>query len=268
MNCQAVQNQVLALPDPRQLPPAVGAHVDACAACRAWARKAARLEALLERLPVPPAPREKKEALIGELMQADPVIMPMAVPAKPPGALVLVGRFLRNNANLVGGLAAAVMVVAGGVWWLNRPREPKVEMVETQKHPLLERMTARNVLMARAKSPAERFEVLGGMAEELAGETRGLARIASPAELKELAGWYDKVVRDGMVRQARELPPAALPAAEKQKLFKDLAARLEADAAETDKLAREAPQDAQPTLKRIADTARDGARQLSAREGK
>lgn len=261
MNCQAVQNQIIALPDPRHLPPALRAHVAGCGACGEWARRAERLEGLLKQLPVPPAPRERKESLIGDLMAADPVILPMAVPATRPGLAGTAGRFLRRHVTAVGGLAAAVLIAAGLAWYF-KPNGPQPEFVETQKHPLLERIVARDIAMAGADTPAKRLEVLGGMAEDLAGETRGMARVASPAELKDLARWYDKVVTDGLVRHARTLPQG-----DKQKLLGPLAARLEADASETDELAREAPQDALPTLKRMADIAREGAREL-AREGK
>jgi hypothetical protein len=221
------------------------------------------LEGLLARLPAPPAPRVKKEAVLGELMQADPVIAPMAVPASRPSYAAGATRVLRRNANYVGGLAAAVLVAGGLAWHLNRPKPVTPEMVERQDHPLLKKMTGRNVAMARAETPAKRLEVLGDMAGDLAGETRGMARIAPPAELTELARWYDKVVTGGMVKTAKELPPHALTVPEKRRLLDGLAARLEADADAADKLSREAPPDAQLTLKRIADTARDGARELT-----
>ncbi len=262
MNCQAVQNQIIALPDPRQLSPALLAHVTECGACQAWARQAARLELLLEQLPVPPAPAEKKETMIGDLMQADPVIQPTAVPATRPSFASVAGRFVQRNASYVGGLAAAVLVVVGIAWYASKPTQVTPPLAEIHKHPLLEKMVKRDIALARAETPAKRLEELGGMAEELAGETRGMARVASPAELNDLARWYEKVVTKGMVPQAKNLP-VHLTQAEKRKVLEPLAAKLETDAVEADKLSREAPQDAQPTLKRIADTARDGARELS-----
>ena len=75
MNCQSFQNRVLTLPDPRQLPEPLVEHSNGCAACAAWWRSAARLEGLLAVLPVPPAPADKKNALLDEL--AGPVIAPM-----------------------------------------------------------------------------------------------------------------------------------------------------------------------------------------------
>jgi hypothetical protein len=267
MNCQVVQNQILALPDPRRLPPALLAHVEACDACRAWARQAARLEGLVAQLPAPLAPADKKGVLIGELLAADPVIHPMVVPARRPGLPALAWRAAVRNPRYVGGLAAALLIAVGGVWLANRPKDVPPEFVQPQRHPLLESMVRRDVALARADTPAKRLEVLGGMAEDLAGETRGMARVASPAELKDLARWYDKVVTDGVVRQAKALPPLT-DAGEQRRLLASLKARLEADAAAADALAGEAPQDSQPALKRMADTARDGARELSRAGGK
>ena len=37
MNCQAIQNRILALPDPRHIPEPLREHVLACAVCLAWA---------------------------------------------------------------------------------------------------------------------------------------------------------------------------------------------------------------------------------------
>ena len=265
MNCQAIQNQILALPDPRELPPALRAHVLGCAACQAWARAAARLEVLLTQLPVPPAPGDKKESMLGDLMSADPVIHPMATPATRPGFGLVAVKLLRRNATAVGGLAAAVLV-AVGVYSFWPTKTNTVVAAPTQKHPLLEKMVARDVAMARADSPTKKLEVLGAMADDLAGETRGMARIATGTELKQMAGWYEKVVRDGMVPQAGKLNADKLGTqeADRVKLLDGLAAKLSADAAEAESVAREAPPDAQPALKRMADTARDGEKSLRA----
>ncbi|AWM39915.1 hypothetical protein GobsT_16980 [Gemmata obscuriglobus] len=267
MNCQAVQNQIIALADPRHLPPSLLAHVSTCEACQGWAQRAARLESMLKRLPVPSAPRDRKEALIGELMAADPVIRPMVAPAPRPSVVAPLARLAREHPSSIGGLAAAVLITVGLVWYGTRPRTVPHEFVESHEHPLLRKMVARDVALTRADGPAKRLEVLGGMAEDLAGETRGMARIAPSAELKDFARWYDKVVKDGMVRQVKELP-LHMDAGEKRRLLDNLKGRLEADAAEADKLATEAPQDAQPTLKRMADTAREGARELSLAKGR
>jgi hypothetical protein len=262
MNCQAVQNQILALPDPRELSPALREHVLACATCQAWARQAARLEALLEQLPVESAPEQKKEAMIGDLMQAEPVILPMPTLATRPGLGLVAVRFLRRNAAYVGGLAAAVLVAVGVyVFW--PAKMDQEQTVQTQKHPLLQKILARDKALARADTPARKLEELGGMADDLSTETRGMAHIASGAELKQMADWYETVVKGGMVPQAGKLPNDMTPS-DKAKLLDPLAAKLAADAVEAEKRAAQAPPDAQPALKRMADTAREGEKSLRA----
>jgi hypothetical protein len=264
MECQAVQNKILDLPDPRELPPALRDHLAGCGACRAWARQAAQLEALLAQLPVPPAPVEKKEELIDELTVGKLVIRTVpSVPARDAAWLGAAGRFLRRNATSVGGLAAAVLV-ALGVYALWPKGPPRSDVVQRQDHPLLEKMVARDVALARAGSPKERLDALGGMADDLASETRGMARIASPAELKRMAGWYETVVARGIVDQAKSIPLHAMTPAERQRLLDALAAKLEADAEEAERVMAETPQESQPALKRMADTAREGHKTLRA----
>lgn len=258
MNCQAIQNQILNLPDPRELTPALRGHVLTCSVCQAWARQAALLESLLERLPVPPAPSAKKEAMLGELMRAEP----LAVPAERSGFGSAALGFLSRNANYVGGIAAAVLVAVGVYWYVNRPQNPQQqELVRAQKDPLLEKIVAGNTALARADSAPRKLEVLRGMADAISGETRGMARVASGAELRQMAGWYDDVVKNGMVPQADKLPNG-MPAAEKAQLLEGLANKLNADATEAEKLSREAPQDAQPALQRMATAARQGEEKL------
>src|SRR4051794_34480520 len=113
MNCQSAQNRILLLPDPRQVPDAVRAHLDECPACLAWWQRAARLERLLEQLPAPPAPADKKAVLIDELTAAGPVIK--SVPSDHRGEIPSPGTaFLKRVGKYAAALAAAVLVVVGG----------------------------------------------------------------------------------------------------------------------------------------------------------
>jgi hypothetical protein len=261
MNCQAVQNQILDLPDPRQLPAELAAHARACPVCRAWARQAARLEALVEHLPAPAAVGDKKELLLAELMSGGPAL---ATPAARGGTF----EFLQRNASYIGGLAAAVLVALGAyALWPTAQKQPDVVARPPQKHPLLDKVVAGNTLLARADTPKRRLEVLGGMAGDIAADTRGMARVAGAAELRQMAGWYDEVVAAGMVRQADRLSASPTEnAADRERFLNEMADKLRADAAEAEKLSREVPQDAQPVLRRMADTAR--AAEQSLRKGK
>jgi len=267
MDCRSVQNQILGLPDPRELSPVLRQHVLTCKGCREWAQLAARLEGVLEQLPVPAAPGEKKETMLGDLMAAEPVIQTMPEPAARPGFGTTVLQFLRTNATYVGGLAAAVLVVVGIVrtMWPGTPT-PKPEMVKTHKHPLLEKLAREDVAMARADTPAKKLEVLNRMAAIIANDqdgARGMAHIASGAELKQMAGWYESVVKSGMMKRAEDLQgQPTVPLAEKKKLLEALAGKLGAEAAETEKMAAEARQDARQALERIAGAAREGEKAL------
>jgi hypothetical protein len=250
------------------LPPALREHVAACAGCLEWARKAARLEATLESLPAPVAPEQKKEAMLGDLMQAEPVIRPLPAFAARPGFGVVAVRFLRRNAAYVGGLAAAVLV-AVGIYALLPKKGPEFVAAPPQKYPLLDKMVKRDAELARASTAARKLEVLGGMADDISTETRGMARIAPGSDLRQMAGWYEKTVKEGLVKQANNLP-VGMSTAEKSRLLESLAAKLDADAAAAEALSRESPPDAQPALKRVAEAAREGKDSLraAARGGK
>lgn len=252
MNCQAVQNKILALPDPRHVPDPLRGHVAGCAACRAWAEHAARLEGLLERLPVPPAPADKKAVLLADLSR------PAVTEPAPRRASAF--EFVRRNAALVGGLAAAVLI-ASGAWLFSGKAGPNPEVAEAPppRDPFLEKMVQLNVALAKADTHAKKLEVLGAQSDTLTAEARSLARLASPDELKDFVRWYEKT-KTTLVDQAAKYnaqPLAADPVLRKKQLA-DLARKLEATAAEMRKAAGEVPPGAKPVLERIADTARDG----------
>jgi hypothetical protein len=266
MNCQVVQNKILAEPDPRLLPERLRLHVAGCEACRAWARQAARLEALVEKLPAPAAPSAKKAALVGKLERGEPIITrPVTTPAaaRTPRESRFT-EFLRNNALIIGSLAAAILV-ALGAWALFPRNGPKPEMVVIPDDPFLNKIVERDVALAKATTPEERLKVLSGMADDLSAQARGLARVASPEELRDLAKWYGKVVNDGIVKQADNLPTRIQAPAEEQArnaALTALTSQLGITAAETDKLLGSVPPESKPALQKIADTAREGQKRI------
>jgi hypothetical protein len=267
MNCQAVQNQILALVDPRELPATLRQHVLRCAACQAWAQQAARLESLVAQLPVPPAPGQKKEALLGELFPAEPLIHPPArlTALRRSDSASGPGRFVRRNALYISSLAAAVLLALALYSVSQRPsRNQPEEVARSEDYPLLRKIVLGNTALARADSPPRKLEVLAQMAADIAADTRGMARIASGDELKEMATWYEKVVKDGLASQARELrqQPVGIPEAEKVKLLESYAARLQAEARITEELMNEVPPESQRALRRILEAAREGEKTL------
>jgi hypothetical protein len=261
MNCESVQNKVLALPDPRQVSPALREHLDGCPACKAWWQQAARLERLLERLPAPPPPADKKAALIEELTAAGPVIRTVPSVPRPAGPSRLVGLLKTRAAKYAGALAAAVLLAVGG-WQLIKPTGTATVEVAAPRHPLLEKAVQRNVALARPQNtPAQRLEILGELADDLSAESRSLARVGTPEDLNQLAEWFTLVVNEGIERQARSLPPGMNPT-ERRDLLNRLTAKLAGAGRQVDQVAGESPEQAKEPLKKIVDAAQDGQKRL------
>jgi hypothetical protein len=256
MTCAAVRNRILALEDPREVPAKFREHLDGCADCLQWWHAAVRVEGLLERLPVPQPTQGKKAAVIEQLTAGD-LVFPSTPLPRTATATKLDFRRLMPFA----GIAAAVAVVVGA-WVLFRGPKPQTPMVEVTKHPLLDSVVQRNVALAKAGTPAERLTALGGLADDIRGEARDLARVASPEDMKALAGWYEKLVRDGLVSQAEKMPPLAMDPAAKASLLRDLAGRLADASKDSERLSKDAPPGAQEPLRRMAESARDGQLKL------
>ncbi len=258
MNCQAIQNKILALPDPRHIPDTLRDHVVGCAGCRVWAEQVARLEGLLEHLPTPPAPADKKSALIDELARGPIISKPFAVPAREPFA-----SFWKRNAALVGALAAALLVAIGAWWAFTNKNDVKPEVVRTPKDPFLDKIVQRDVALAKADSAAKKLQILSGLADDLSAEARSLARVASPEELQELAKHYDRVVNQALLKRVEELAPLAIPLAELKAEFHALAGKLDETATETKKALGEVPPESKPALQRIVNVAEEGQKKLA-----
>jgi hypothetical protein len=254
MNCQTVQNKILALPDPRHIPAALLAHVAECPGCRVWAEQVARLESLLERLPTPTAPSDKKSALIDRLTTG----RPLAVPARAPFVT-----FLQRNATLVGALAASLLVAIGGWWVFSNKEGQTAEVPGTPKNPFLDKVVQRDVALAKADTSAKKLQILGELADDLSGEARALSRIASPEELQDVAKWFDRVVKSGIIKQAEKIGPQAMSPAELKAEFGRLTNKLGTAATEAEKVLGEVPPESKPALQRIVDTARDGQKNLA-----
>jgi len=259
MNCQTIQNRVLALPDPRLLPDPLREHVNACPGCLAWWKQAARIERILAELPVPPAPADKKTALLQEL--SGPVIH--TVPAIERRSFAT--RFWSVPAvRTMAGLAAAVLFAVGG-WLMIRPGpgSPNIQ-AKPSSDPFLERIVQRDLALAQARTADQRLDVLGSLAGDLSTEAQSLSKIANPEELRDLSGMFQKVVNDGIVEQARKLPEHSLTQTQKKELLNRLSQKLLDAGRQADEAARESPPHAQPALKTISETARDGQTKLKA----
>lgn len=255
MTCSSVRQALLALPDPRLLPPSLREHVTSCSVCRHWAVMAARLEGLLERLPVPPPPADQKSALKVRLGLDRPA-------GRSSGWGVWLPRWSWRAAGWAAGLAAVVLLVLAGGRLAPRRASGPVVAEGTPEHPFLHAVARRGLALARSDSPRDKFRNLAGLTDDLSAEAVALARVAGPDDLKDLARWFERVVKEGLVRQAERLPAHALTPAERHAELTALAGHLAETAARAEAAAADVPPEAQLALGRIRDSARYGERKL------
>src|SRR5437764_207418 len=81
-----------------------------------------------------------------------------------------------------------------------------------------------------------KVSLLAALADAIQNDTRALFDAAGPEDLATLAGCYQKVVSDGIVKQAQ-----ALPAGDRTEFLNSLAPRLAAAADDAERLARVRP---------------------------
>jgi hypothetical protein len=91
-----------------------------------------------------------------------------------------------------------------------------------------------------------------------------LSKIATPEDLRDLSGMFQKVVGNGIVQQVRAMNADTLSATQKQELYRKLAHQLAEASRQADESAKESPPHAVPALKQISDTARKGQAELQA----
>jgi hypothetical protein len=266
MTCDVIQNRLLALPDPGRPTADLRAHLADCAACRAVQAEAVRIERLVAAMPVPPAD-DRRTAFVDSLLADGPIIR--SVPIIPStrtgsGAFRPVTKFLRRiDLRWAGGVAAAVVVVTGGVWLTTRPPAVKADVAEKPRHQLLDRTSKHVVALSAAVTPPDRLAVFADWSADLRAEAGGVYKVAPEEDMNSLAGQYEKVVARGVVEQARKLDDRPIDAGDRQKLLRRTIATLADTATEAEKLALTAPAGARPALKRIADAAKNGRTSLT-----
>ena len=249
MKCEACQNLILSATKPARVSSEANVHIANCAACWGVQKKAAKLDALLVRLPVPSS-KKAKAKLIASLNDSA-----LAVPStKVP----LYRRLLLNS---IPGVAALVILGVGGFFYITRTKPVVPELAAKPRHELLNREMANVVKLANADSAPARLKVWTAWATDIRGETRDLYKVAPADELSSLARMYDKAVQEGIVKQAKLLPQH-MDAEEKQTLLQAADAKLAETVAEAERLHNEAPPPAQKYLKQIAESSREGRRKL------
>jgi hypothetical protein len=246
MNCQECQRVLLALDDPATQPMEAAAHLAECGACQQWHRRLLQIESNVPLLPVPASRgAEKTKRLIMELPHAaasakpapatpatdrpaSPRIAPQTVPAQPATA----PRWsrLRIAVTAISAVAAAILLTFLGVQLgnlvsrslqngpnvaKNKPEEqPAPPKKEDKKQPAVKSLAAAvlelDVQLAQTSDPKERVEALAALADVLHRETKALSQSGGKGskELQVLARLYGRVLKDGVVARAQDVPMA------------------------------------------------------------
>jgi len=253
MTCDVCQRRLLASKAPADPGPEVRAHLGSCPECARWHRSLVQIERNVSRLPVPTT--HARQPLLARILgQTEPA------PAPPP-APVLALPWWRKPFALRAMVAAAAgfLITCGvilGLMLMHRrgPETPLAEMADPDQD-LVARLAGCDVRLAEADTPQKRVEALAELADALRQEGQALRGAdGGRAELTEVAGLYERVIREGVVPRAR-----TLPADERRAVLDPIVKRLGQAEQEARALARGPA--AEPLLQ-IAAAARAGDREL------
>lgn len=262
LSCSLARCRLAALADPGDAPPDLAAHVRGCSDCAAHARTIADLDRLIARLPVPPAsPAAKRRAVA--LVSAGPIIVPRPTPVAPPSILTRLGRYAwesRESWQYVAGVAAVLAV--GVTLYVTGPRGPLAE-VAAPRHELLASSVKSLARLSTASTAEERLDIWSDVTQELVDETSRVHVAAAGEDLDALDRMFAKAVNEGVVKQARQLPPNLTPHERRERLKRALGRAEQLEAA-TRVLSERAPVQAVPALRNLAQTAAAGRKALAA----
>jgi hypothetical protein len=269
MNCTVIQRRLLESERPGSPPAELEEHLAVCLSCQKWQQRLVQLEHHVPVLPIPVT--SARATLLGQIAALPVKQKSQAQESKDSGqhanrqAAPVRSRVPdlsvpRRWGSLAAGAAAAVLLLGLSWWMLQGPGGTAMQDASKKNaavpDPLLACLLQRDLRLAEAKTTRERVEVLAGLADDLNAETQNLARTADADDLQELARQYQRVVEDGVVLRARDLP-----ARERLQVLHPIAARLARAGHDAESLAMEVPSAAGP-LHRIADAARAGDGQL------
>ena len=261
MTCKEVYLWLLRADEPAKLPAPLRAHLRACPRCR---RRRRRLLRLHQEVCALPPPAERPAARVALMARIDELAAAEAVPATVAAAFPALRRRWTQRALTVRA-AAMLLVTAGFFWSLTLTDSDSPRAGAPPDNDVLARVLERHLQLAEGSlAPADRFQVLVGMAADLRTESLRLARQTRREDLPMVAGLYDKVLREGVVDRAGHLPRG-----DRRRLVEPLLIELRRAEAEAEQAAARTPGDAAKSLRGVATATRAARVQLgSLLEGK
>jgi hypothetical protein len=257
MTCEVCQRRLLASEYPATPSAELRAHLETCPECSRWHRSLLRIERHVSLLPVPTTHARKR--LLTQLLGAGE---PEPAPAPAPAPIVPAPwwrkpLFLRATAAAAAGILVVCGVLLGLMLTRGPAPEPERARGQEPDQDLVARLVDCDVRLAEADTPRKRVEALAELAEALRHEGQALRRAdGAQKDLREVAQLYERVIREGVVPRARNLPPA-----ERRAALNPIASGLARASREAGELARDGAPAAEP-LRQIAAAASDGDRVL------
>jgi hypothetical protein len=158
-----------------------------------------------------------------------------------------------------------ILVIVGGfgwvTWYMGEPQPRQADGGEELlakvdgEEELLVKLIERHIHLAKGQTPENRFQVLVDMAADLRIESLRLANVDAELELPALVDLYTRVVQEGLVARAKQVP------ADQVKALRVELRRTQIDAGQA---AIGAPPNVAAVLRQLADSARTAEEQLNA----
>jgi hypothetical protein len=241
--CEEIQNLILALANPAEPTPELQAHLAHCPACRDVQRRAARLEGLIARLPVPDS-SAARETLLARLEHQPQTPMRF--------------RTRRQKVYALAGLAAAILLTITAVRVFPSRNQPVEEIAERPRHELLGQQMKYLGQLAQVNNPTDRLSIWLAWAGDVRAESRAIHKVAPAEDLALLSSLFEKAVQRGVLTQA-SLLPRTMPPEERRQLLNPAVLQLEETEREAAELARTAPNPARPYFLKMAQQAREAS---------
>ncbi len=300
MKCKEFKYFLLGCENPDQPPADVKAHLAACADCQDWQNRLALIEMNVPFLPVPesaarsdllrrilsqPALVRTKETKMMLAEETAPGSQSTPADMKPSKAASAISserrdvsarrgtriwaiiRDLEPGARryATGAVAAAILLAVFGWLVIRTPNRPIATITKTSRltsDPLVATILQRDLRLAEAEDAADRFRALALLADDFSDEVKSLAPVPEAREvLDDLVMKYEKVVNDGLVEVAKDLPGG-----ERVQLLNEVGDRLHKTGREVeelgDKLRLKIPKASRDTLQRLTRIAYAGDKKL------